>query len=170
MMIDLATLQAHIAIGEVKARYCRLLDTKDWAGYAELFTEDFELDTSAAGGPPPIRGREAALRMVRASVEQARTSHHVHSPEIRLEGDVAQVIWAMQHRVVWGERKPQPGVLGHTGFGHYHERYVRENGRWRIAAQRLTRLHMDVQYGDVQYGDVQYGDVQYGDVQYESKL
>jgi hypothetical protein len=142
-MTDIAKLEAHVAITEVKARYCRTLDTKDWAGYADVFTEDFELDTSAAGGPGVIRGRDAALRMIRTSVELARTAHQVHSPEIALEGDTAHVIWAMQDRVVWGERRPDPKALGHTGYGHYHERYVRKDGQWRIAAQRLTRLHVD---------------------------
>jgi uncharacterized protein (TIGR02246 family) len=146
-MTDIAEIEAYIAICEVKARYCRTLDTKDWAGYADVFTEDFELDTSAAGGPPAIRGREAAVRMVRGAVEKARTAHQVHSPEIRLDGDTAQVVWAMQDRVVWSpERRPAPGYIGHTGYGHYHERYVRKDGRWRIAAQRLTRLHVDTDY------------------------
>ena len=90
--------------------------------------------------------RDAALRMIRSSVELARTAHQVHSPEITLDGDTAHVIWAMQDRVVWVDRRPQPNSLGHTGYGHYHERYVRENGRWRIAAQRLTRLHVDYYY------------------------
>jgi uncharacterized protein (TIGR02246 family) len=144
-MTDIADLEAYVAISEVKARYCRALDTKDWAAYADVFTEDFELDTSAAGGPPqPIRGRDAALRMIRSAVETARTAHQVHSPEIRRDGDTAHVIWAMQDRVVWGEdRRPKMGYSGHTGYGHYHERYVRQDGRWRIAAQRLTRLHVD---------------------------
>jgi uncharacterized protein (TIGR02246 family) len=143
-MTDIAELEAYLDISQVKARYCRTLDTKDWEGYAEVFTEDFELDTSAAGGPPPIHGREAAIRMVRAAVENARTAHQVHSPEIKLEGDTAHVVWAMQDRVVWGaDRRSTLGYASHTGYGHYHERYVRKDGRWRIAAQRLTRLHMD---------------------------
>lgn len=38
------------AIAELKARYSRLLDTKDWKGFAALFTEGFLLDTSARIG------------------------------------------------------------------------------------------------------------------------
>jgi uncharacterized protein (TIGR02246 family) len=144
-MTTLAELEAYVAISQVKARYCRTLDTKDWAGYADVFTEDLVLDTSPAGGPPPIHGREAAIRMVRSSVETARTAHHVHSPEITLNGDTADVVWAMQDRVVWGEdRRAKMGYASHTGYGHYHEHYVRQDGRWRIARQRLTRLHVDV--------------------------
>lgn len=39
-----------VAICETKARYCRVMDTKDWAGWANCFTEDLVLDTSPAGG------------------------------------------------------------------------------------------------------------------------
>jgi uncharacterized protein (TIGR02246 family) len=139
-----AEQEAYVAISQVKARYCRTLDTKDWEGLAEVFTEDFELDTSPAGGPPPLRGRDAVISMIRASLGSARTAHQVHSPEITLDGDTAHVIWAMQDRVVWdAERAAKLGFASLTGYGHYHERYVREQGRWRIAAQRLTRLHVD---------------------------
>jgi hypothetical protein len=143
-MTDIARIEAYIAISEVKARYCRCLDTKDWAGYADVFAEDLELDTRPAGGTL-THGRDESLRVVRAAVETAATCHHVHSPEMTIEGDVAHVVWAMQDRVVWGEdRRDRMGNAGHTGFGHYHERYERRNGRWCIAKQTLTRLHMDV--------------------------
>jgi len=145
-MTDIAEIEAYIAISQVKARYCRTLDTKDWAGYGDVFTDDLELDTRPAGGTL-THGREESVRMVRSAVETAVTSHQVHSPEIKLDGDTAYVIWAMQDRVVWGpDRVSKMGNLGHTGYGHYHERYVRKDGRWRIAAQKLTRLHMDIHY------------------------
>jgi len=137
-------IRDYIAISEVKARYCRAMDTKDWDAFAEVFTEDFELDTSAAGGPPAIRGRDAAVNAIRSWVESAQTAHQVHSPEMQITGDVAVVVWAMQDRVIWSAaRRPRPDMGGHTGFGHYHERYERKDGRWRIAAQRLTRLIVD---------------------------
>ena len=143
-MTDIATIEARIAIGEVKARYCRCLDTKDWAGYADCFTDDFELDTRPSGGAI-THSRDEALRMVRGAVETAMTCHQVHSPEMAIDGDVATVVWAMQDRVAWGEdRRQRMGNAGFTGFGHYHERYERRNGQWRIAKQILTRLHMDV--------------------------
>ena len=142
-MADIAAIEAHLAISKVKARYCRFLDTKDWAGFAGLFTEDFQLDVSGSGGGEPISGRDAAMTMVQNSLANARTAHQVHSPEIELDGDEAHVIWAMQDRVVWDP--PQHGIASLTGYGHYHERYVRKDGEWKIAAQKLTRLHMDVQ-------------------------
>jgi hypothetical protein len=47
---DAATLLAVEAIKQLKARYCRYLDTKDWAAWRALFTDDFVSDTSQAGG------------------------------------------------------------------------------------------------------------------------
>jgi uncharacterized protein (TIGR02246 family) len=146
--MDATRIADYLAICETKARYCRTLDTQDWDGYADVFTEDLVLDTTPAGGYM-THGRDEALRMIRGSLEGARTAHQVHSPEIRFEGDTAEVTWAMQDRVVWGpERVARMGNLGHTGYGHYHERYVKcTDGRWRIANQRLTRLHVDVHRG-----------------------
>lgn len=133
--IDFADWQA---VTELKARYCRLLDTKDWAGYAALFTEDAVLDTSPAGGYGPIAGPAQFVPMIVQSLSEAKTAHQVHSPEVRIEGDEAQVIWAMQDRV----HMPARG-MSFTGYGHYHERYRRTADGWRIAYSQLTRLHVD---------------------------
>ena len=36
------------------------------------------------------------------------------------------------------------GNFEFTGYGHYHECYVRcPDAQWRVATQTLTRLHMD---------------------------
>ena len=137
-MKDFSEFQDWLAICELKARYCRLLDTKDWDGWRELFTEDYELDVSQETGQPPIKGRAAAMESVLSHIRHATTSHQVHTPEITLNGDEATGVWAMQDRVIL----PQ----GHSfeGFGHYHERYVRRNGQWKIATLKLTRLQIDV--------------------------
>ena len=135
------TIEDFAAICRVKARYCRFLDDKDWPAFSELFTEDFELDTSAVGGPPTIRGREAAVESVATALATAKTAHQVHLPEITLDGDTAEVIWAMQDRVVWdAARAAELGTGGHTGYGRYYERYRRHAGGWRIAALRLRYL------------------------------
>ncbi len=145
-MSDTTFTETYLAISAVKARYCRLLDTKDWSGFAALLTEDFELDVSEGTSVPVIRGRDAAVKQIRSSVASARTAHQVHSPEITLDGaNKAQVIWAMQDRVVWSEEQAaRIGRSGLTGYGHYHERYVRQDGEWKIAALRLTRLHIEM--------------------------
>lgn len=138
-MKDLEAINAWIALCEAKARYCRTLDTKDWTGYAALLTEDFVLDVSEGSQVPVITGRDAALKQIQSSILTAKTVHQVHSPEIQLNGDEAHVIWALQDRVIWAADRPSI-----TGYGHYHERWVRRNGDWKLASLRLTRLHIDV--------------------------
>lgn len=123
-----------LAICNVKARYCRLLDTKDWAGWGDLFTEDCRLDTTASGGPV-YNGRAEIVAGVKQAIDPAKTAHQVHSPEIEIDGDSARAVWAMQDRVIWSDE------IALTGYGHYHEDYRRcGDGQWRISAQSLTRL------------------------------
>lgn len=124
-------------ICNLKARYCRLLDTKDWDAWAALFTEDCEIDTRGAGGTLE-RGRDRFVAMVRRSLADAKTAHQVHSPEIAIEGDSATVTWAMQDRVV-------KDAFALTGYGHYHENCVRTADGWKIARQRLSRLIVDME-------------------------
>ena len=82
-------LNERVAICELKARYCRLLYTKEWDTWTELFTKDLLLDTSESG-PPPITSRVEAIAMVRATIETARKAHQVHTPEIPIDGDAAR--------------------------------------------------------------------------------
>ena len=116
---DLAKLLDYEAIRNVKARYCRMLDTKDWEGFIGLFTADAVMDVEEDTGRPPISGHAAILDQVRFAVTDARSAHQVHSSEIDLRGDEAHVITAMQDRVVWEPGKcPIPGARSITGFGH----------------------------------------------------
>ena len=136
-------------IRAVKARYCRLLDSKQWGAFAALFTSDAVMDVSQDTGNPPISGIAAILAQVRHAVDHAASSHQVHTPEIELQGrDLAHGIWAMQDRVVWrAGLSPLPGVASITGYGQYHETYRREGGVWKIAALRLSRFHVDMHPG-----------------------
>ena len=127
-----------LEICNLKARYCRCLDTQDWDGFAAVFTDDFILDTSAAGGLR-VEGREAAVTYVRSSINQDTfTTHHIHAPEIEVDGDTATGIWAMQDRNIW------PNGRKLLGFGHYHERYLRVASVWRIAESKLTRINVEM--------------------------
>jgi SnoaL-like domain len=130
-----------LGIHNLKARYCRLLDTKDWAGWRALFTDDFILDTTHAGGER-IEGADAAVAYVRSSItEDTITTHQVHTPEIEVTGNTATAIWVMQDRNIW----PNGRTL--LGFGHYHERYLRVGEQWKIAESKLTRLNVEMSGG-----------------------
>jgi hypothetical protein len=143
--MTLEELTAREEIKEAKARYCRFIDTKDWAGMEDLFTEDMVLDVEDVG---EIKyGREAALGLIKWSVTDAKTAHQVHTVEIRLTGpDSADAVWAMQDRVIWAPGKsPIAPAQAITGWGQYHERYVKLDGAWRIASLKLTRFMVETE-------------------------
>ena len=122
------------AIRQLKARYFRLMDTKQWDAWRELFTEDFR---GLYRGPHPdisYASREEFIASNREILEPLVTVHHGHMPEITLTGpDTATGIWAMYDRV------EMPGNR-FEGYGHYHEQYRKTDGEWRISAITLTRL------------------------------
>lgn len=128
------------AIARLKARYCRLLDAKDWTAWRELFTDDFVSDTSAAGGREVV-GADAFVAFVRGTLGAPRrpTVHQVHAPEIELTSETtARGIWALEDFVRFA-----PG-LDLRGYGHYHETYEKQAGQWRIKSSKLTRLREDI--------------------------
>lgn len=135
----MAAQSEHVrAIEELKARYCRALDTKDWPAFRELFTDDFVSDTSEAGGRV-IEGADAFLAFLQSTLANVVTVHHVQQPEIRVASPTeAEGVWAMMDVV-----RLLPGLTMH-GFGHYHETYAHVSGRWRIKTSKLTRLREEI--------------------------
>lgn len=128
------------AIKQLKARYCRLLDTKDWVAWRDLFTDDFVSDTSQVGGKM-VRGADEFVAFLQRTLGKPSqpTVHQVHAPEIKLTSpSTATGVWALNDVV-----RLAPGV-NLQGYGHYHETYEKTDGQWRIRTSTLTRLREDV--------------------------
>ena len=129
------------AIKRLKARYFRLLDTKQWDEWGLVFTADCVMELPEAG--LVNHGRAEIVQQVSTALVGTRTVHHGHMPEIEVTGpDTARGVWAMYDFVEWpaaetGER------VGLNGYGHYLEEYARDGGEWRIARIRLERLRVD---------------------------
>ncbi len=133
------------AIKQLKARYFRLMDTKQWDAFRQVFTDDAVLDVRAETGTESglLRGGDAIAAGIRQSIEAAVTVHHGHMPEIRLlDAERAEGIWAMEDVVEWPSPEGAPRS-GFRGYGHYHETYRKVEGSWRIATLELTRLRRD---------------------------
>lgn len=135
---DATTLLAIESIKQLKARYCRYLDTKDWAAWRTIFTDDFVSDTAEAGGKV-IAGADDFVAFTRKALRGQPTAHQVHTPEIELtSATTAHGVWALQDVVRFG-----PGVTL-VGYGHYRETYENVAGQWLIKSSKLTRLREDI--------------------------
>ena len=135
------------AIRQLKARYCRFLDTKDAESWRSVFTPDvvFRLDLAVSTGgadpktTPPVEGVDNFVPMVMASLENAATMHHCHTPEITLtSAATATGIWAMEDWIVFGDGRELHGA------GHYRETYEKQDGTWRIKSLHLTRTVLSI--------------------------
>lgn len=126
------------AIKQLKARYFRTMDTKDWAGMRQVFCDDLVIDTTASGGNV-VTGADTFMEFLSAGLQDVVTVHHGHMPEIELTSPTtAKGIWAMQDFLKWPDGREL------RGYGHYHETYERVDGSWRIKTSTLTRLRMDM--------------------------
>ena len=137
---SLEELLAIEAIKQLKARYFRGIDLRDWDVLGEVFAPDAELDVTGEMGPRGrVSGAEAIVALLRRAVPPSLTVHHGHMPEIEVLGpEEARGLWAMTDYVEFPENES-----GFRGYGHYHDHYVKLSGAWRIRSTRLTRLRRD---------------------------
>jgi hypothetical protein len=143
-------------IRQLKARYFRTMDTKDWAGLATIFADDAVFDATDSlrdgsgadssdqklGADWINRGGAEIAAFIRKAVTPLVTVHHGHVPEIEVTSpSTANGIWPFEDRV----KEVRGGVIvsEFQGYGHYWETYERKEGRWKIKSSRITRLRVD---------------------------
>jgi hypothetical protein len=127
-------------ITQLKASYCRFVDTKDWESWGNLLVDDYYFDSD--GGI--YEGRDNVVNFVRTALGEAMTVHHVHSPEITFTGpDTAHGIWPMYDYV----RIPGEGGSEFVlhGYGWYEEDYVRTSDGWRLSRCVEKRQRVDTE-------------------------
>jgi len=159
------TLEGVAAIQDIhrlKARYFRLMDTKSWEEWGQVFADRCEMWVE---DQPDVthHSRADILAAVPAVLEGITTVHHGHMGEITLDLPApgtthitsASGIWAMQDFLEFPPSSPVPadnafasgsssGPTFMRGYGHYHERYQRDgSGAWRITSLRLHRIRVD---------------------------
>ncbi len=157
-MDAVAKLVAIEDIRQLKSRYFRCMDLRDWEGMGQTFTRDALFDYSvglavpdADGVPPPPdgpvwRGRETIMATAQQVYAETTSVHHGHCHEITIDSDTeAHGVIAMADYIRAGDRTTQ--LI--EGAGHYWEKYRFEDGAWRIAETKLTRLFNDTHGGDV---------------------
>jgi hypothetical protein len=121
----------------LKARYCRLVDTKQWEAWRAIFTPDVEF----AGLSAPFASLDEFIETQKRRLADAVSVHHCHTPELELIGEqTAQGLWAMCDYVEYPWDAERRGFIG---YGFYDEEYRLEDGTWRISRLRMERLRID---------------------------
>lgn len=132
-------------IKQLKARYFRHMDCREWDQWRTCFTADI---VASYDGPPRLgkrddptevscNGRDNLVAAVSGLFTEARSIHQGYMPEIELtSATTASGIWSM-----WDYIRSPKGTF--QGWGHYHEDYVKEGGEWKIKKIKLTRLHVE---------------------------
>jgi hypothetical protein len=124
------------AIKQLKARYFRMMDSKDWGGMRKVFVDDVVVDTSSSGGGV-VTGADEFMSFLEGAIGEVITVHHGHMPEIEMTSPTtATGIWAMEDMLRWDSMEMH-------GYGHYHETYEKIDGEWKIKTLLLTRLRVD---------------------------
>lgn len=115
------------------ARYCRALDTKDWALLSEVFLPDA---TAQLGVPSLLEGIEAIRERIRTALEYLDDSQHlVGNHEVTVDGDVGTHRCYLQAQHI---REVPEGSPNYMIAGRYEDRVQRTPDGWRIAHRTLT--------------------------------
>ena len=92
------------AIKQLKARYFRLMNAKDWDAMRRVFTDDLVMDTTSSGGGV-MTGADPFMQFLRNAIGDVLTVHHGHTPEIELtSATTATGVWAMEDVLRAGRR------------------------------------------------------------------
>ncbi len=127
----LARLDAKDEIRELTARYCHAVVDGDADRIVELFCTDgvFRSHKLAPAGHDELREFYAAG--VGGRTHKPFVQNHV----IELDDDEHATGRCSVEIRVWQDGQ------AYTQAGHYHDRYRKEDGRWRFAERQYVRYH-----------------------------
>jgi SnoaL-like domain len=137
--IDPRRIQDVLELQRLKGLYFYNLDHKDWDTWGSLFTSDAKLLVDQVGenaGKMDItEGIDNVLVYVKERLAVIPSVHHGHTPIYEFQSDSAATgIWAMQDIISYS---PEQTLYG---YGHYREKYRKEDGIWKFCSVHLTRL------------------------------
>ena len=136
------------AIKQLKARYMRGVDTKDWELLASTFAPDAR--SVYSGGKYSFEGRDAIMGFLSESLgrRDIATLHHAHTPEIEITSETtARGTWYLEDFVINEAQGTEhmPGGTQLHGTGIYSDEYVKIDGEWKIALTGYERIFEDHQ-------------------------
>ena len=144
-MTDLEKLLAIEEIRQLRPKYFRVIDAKQFDELEEIFTPDAVFDSREAVADPikgqypgfpvsPVSvGREAVVQGIIAGMPEALQSCHMgHTGEIEILSDTTA-----KGVIPFSDRLIIPGVLATAGYGYYFDEYEKIDGKWRIKSAVL---------------------------------
>jgi hypothetical protein len=128
------------AIRQVKYRYFRTLDLKEWAEFGDCLSDDISAryGTQAMSEPLHFDSRADVVAYMSENLGPGVITIHIGShPEITVDGDAATGSWGFEDTVIVPDFK-----ILIRGGGYYQDEYRKEpDGRWRIASTRYERIY-----------------------------
>lgn len=117
------------SLKQLKYRYWRHLDMKQWDQLAQLFAADATVCYSS--GKYEFKGVDQIMRFLSESLGEARgsvTIHHGHHPEIELLGDTsARGTWAL-YNYMFNVKENRGIRIG----AYYEDTYAKLGGVWKF--------------------------------------
>lgn len=135
---DLQTLLDEREIVQVVTRYCRALDTKDWALLDDVFVVDATADLA---GPSTLVGVDAIRTRITSALEMLDDSQHlVGNHDVVVDGDEATHRCYLQAQHV---RRAASGGPHYIVAGRYEDRFARTDVGWRIVHRTLVVMWIE---------------------------
>lgn len=123
------------AIKQLKARYTRAVDTRNWQLMRRSVTDDVCVDV----GHLVAKGGDVFVAELSAMRTEGATMHHACMPEIEITSPTtASGVWALRAGARFSAGKYM------DGFGHYHDLYEKVDGEWLVKQTRIEWLHVDL--------------------------
>jgi hypothetical protein len=124
-MSDLQQVSDQLEIAALLARYARAVDSKDWALYRSVFTDDAVIDYTSAGAI--VGSRDEVTDWLSTGFATIPWSmHYITNIEAQVSDDTARVT-AMFYNPMQLPGMTEPSFCG----GYYHHELVRTSHGWR---------------------------------------
>jgi len=137
-MLDLQTIET---IKQLKARYFRALDSKDWPLMKTCLTEHCTAEYD--GGKYSFEGRDGIIEFFSSYMDDPQLifMHQGHHPEINITSESeATGIWYLQDIVISLENNTTL-----RGAGFYHDQYRKIDDEWLICATGYERTFEEIE-------------------------
>lgn len=132
-----------LAVHQTKAKYCRLVDTKQWAALDQVTVPDLAFKMMQNGAVSASFSDRASWTSHFSEFFKGKQCHHlIGGAEYEEIGpDEVKAIFAIQFYVADEGMTPK---FRQTGGAHYHDVYKRVNGTWLLAESTVEPTYATI--------------------------